>query len=332
MTHPRPLPTGLGKHFSTAQALAAGVTRRRLRAKDLPRPFHGARCGPASEGEDDEDERKSAKEDTSPLAIDRERRASTLELATAYSTVMPAGSFFVGRTAACLHGAPIDPGTELEVAAFLPGHGPRGRGIRPRKVAPHLATIVEVEGLPVSSPSSTWAMLGRDLLERELVIVGDALVRIPRDSYGRLRPAEQLTTIAQLRAEVDAGPRPPSTRLLRIAVVQVRVGSASPPETEFRLDAAAAGLPTPMLDYEVHNSAGRRIGISELAFPEFRTVVEIEGDHHRVSKTQWHRDISKYRDYEDAGWRAVRLPYAQVHDSLVGVSIVGSVLRQRGWR
>lgn len=157
-------------------------------------------------------------------------------------------------------------------------------------------------------------------------------MRIPRDRHGHLIPAKQLTTIAQLEAEVNAGPRPPSTSLLRCALARIRVGSASPPETEFRLDAAAVGLPAPMLDFEVHNDAGRRIGISELAFPEFRTAVEIEGDHHRVSRQQWHRDIAKYRDYEDAGWRAVRLPFAQVHESLIGVSIVGSVLRQRGWR
>lgn len=173
MTHPRPLPAEIGQHFSTAQALAAGVTRRRLRAKDLSRPFHGARRGPASEDEEADEE------DISPLSIDRARRAATLELARAYSTVMPAGSFFAGRTAACLHGVPIDPGPVLEVAAFLPGHGPRGRGIRSRKVAPHLATVVEVDGLPVSSPSSTWAMLGRDLSERELIIVGDAWCASP---------------------------------------------------------------------------------------------------------------------------------------------------------
>lgn len=320
MPRPRPLPPQLGSAFSTADALAAGATHRRLRAKDLDRPFHGARRRKAITEADAE----------GPLASDRRRRAETLERARAYATVMPAGSFFCGRTAACLRGAPINPGERLDVACFTPAHGPRGRGIRGRKVAPHLATVEMIDGLPMTSPATTWAMLGRELSERDLVILGDAFVRVPRDHHGRLLPASCLATVDELRAALDAGPRPGSAARLRRALDQVRVGSASPPETEFRLDAAAAGLPEPELDVEIRSDDGRLLGISEIAFPRFRTAVEIEGDHHRVSREQWDRDIAKYEAYESAGWHPVRLTTRHIRHSRHGISIVAAALQVRG--
>lgn len=60
-------------------------------------------------------------------------------------------------------------------------------------------------------------------------------------------------------------------------------------------------------------------------------IVEIEGDHHRTSRRQWHRDIEKYRNYADAGWYVVRLTSAHVGSTRLGVSIVAQALQRRGW-
>lgn len=322
---PQPLPDALGDAFHVRDAASAGVSAARLRARDLETPFRGMRtqrprssvtnAEPAADG---------------PFALDRAERARVLALARAYATVMPVGVFFAGRTAAVLHGAPVPHGPELEVAVFRGTRASERRGIRARTIMPELATVAEVEGLPVASPASAWAMLGGVLGVRELVVVGDALVHVPRDRSGRHRPDRARARVDELRAAVDAGRRVGVARL-RSAIGMVDTRAASPPETRFRLDAAASGLPRPELDYEVRAADGRLCGISEFAFLPERVAVELEGDHHRTSTQQWNRDIRKYRDYAAAGWEVVRLTGLDLR-SRRGPAIVRDVLRRRGAR
>jgi hypothetical protein len=167
---------------------------------------------------------------------------------------------------------------------------------------------------------------------RELVQVGDAIVREPRDRFGEKHPDQALATIAELEAEVDAGPRPPSTAALRTGVELVRVGSSSPLETDFRLDAAAAGLPEPELDIRVLGADGQLLGISEFVFGEYRVAVEVEGDHHRTERRQWDRDIEKYHAYAAAGIEVVRLTSTHIRGRHpTAVDIVRAALRRHGW-
>lgn len=330
---PRPLPDALGAAFSCADAVDAGVSPRRLRAKDLDSPFHGVR------------QRRDAptppfgmiaapepRDGEQPLARDRVQRRAVLRTAMAYTAVMAKYAFFTSRTAAVIYGLPVTHTDELEVGVHGPSTAPRGRGIRGIKVQPSLVNVREHEGLRVSSPASTWAMLGHDLSVRELVTVGDAIVRIPRDEGGRLRADQQLASVEQLRRAADAGPRRGVAKL-REAVHLVQVGSSSPLETEFRLDAAAAGLPEPGLDVEIRDRRGTLLGITEISYAEFRTLVEIEGDHHRVTKKQWDRDIDKYAAYAAEGWEVVRLTSRHIRgDRPRACGMVATVLVRRGWR
>jgi very-short-patch-repair endonuclease len=45
----------------------------------------------------------------------------------------------------------------------------------------------------------------------------------------------------------------------------------------------------------------------DLAYPEWRVVLEYEGDGHRTDPQQWRRDISRREAFEDAGWRVIRV-------------------------
>ena len=250
----------------------------------------------------------------------------------AYGNVMPESSFYCGRTAAVAYRLPVGHPGELEVAVFSPRRAPRAKGIKGRRVATHLATTRVIDGLLVSSPASTWAMLARELKERELVAVGDAIVQIPRDEFGTQHPELALGTLAQLQAAADAGPRPPTTTLLRSALEKVRIGSSSPLETDYRLIADAAGLPTPELDHEVRAPGGQLLGISEFFYREYNLVVEVEGDHHRTDRIQWDRDIDKYRAYNDVGVGVERLTARHIRgDNPRCVDVVRSALRRRGW-
>ena len=295
---PTPLPDTLGEVFRTGAGREAGVSRSRLGASDLTAPFHGVRVRsvPALPADDSDD----------PFARGRLARELELRRARAYAPLLTASAFLTGRTAAILYGLPLDPGDQLDVGVIAPARAPRGRGVRGVKVEAHLVRLREVEGLRLSSPASTWAMLGRELSVRELVIVGDAIVRIPRGRSGIPHPEARLATHAQLGSAVDAGPRRGIARL-RTALSLIREGSMSPLETIFRLDAADAGLPPADLDVEIRDVAGRLLGISEFVYREHRVVVEIEGDHHRTSRAQWNRDLDKYAAYAAAGWEVVRV-------------------------
>lgn len=304
MSHPPgPLPDALGAAFSVAAARNAGVSPSRLRASDLETPFHGARERSAPADPSGADSIPPSKWE---LARRNEKRK-----AAAFAAVMAAHMFFAGRTAAVLQGGSVDPGPELVVGVFAPRRAPRYAGVRGVKVAPELAYVRDHLGLRMTSPATTWAMLGRELTMRELVTLGDSLVRIPRDARGTLQPSQRLATLVELERAVDAGRRLGAARP-REALALIRVGSASPLETDFRLDAAEAGLPDPDLDVEIRDRHGRLLGISEVVYGRARVAVEIEGDHHRTDRVQWNRDIDKYTAYAAEGWEVVRLTSAHI--------------------
>ena len=264
----------------------------------------------------------------SPWELARRAEARKAE---AFATVMPPESFFAGRTAAVLQGATIDPGPEIVVGVFAPQRPLRRAGIRGVKVSPRLGHVHTHRGLRMTTPATTWAMLARELSVRELVSLGDSIVRVPRNERGTLQFDKRLATIEQLERAVDAGRRVGVAKL-REAVGLIRVGSASPLETEFRLDATAAGLPDPELDVEIRDGDARLLGITEVVYREQKVAVEIEGDHHRVDRAQWNRDIDKYAAYAAEGWEVVRLTSTHIRGPRArGVAMVRAALLRRGW-
>ena len=324
---PAPLPEALGGYFSTAEAQRAGANRNRLRAKDMTSPFHGVRRTNA----DVAAERKQLEEDTEPFADKRAARRKLMTLAKMYLPVMPAGAFICGRSAAVLRGYPVDLNTELDVATISPQRAPRAKGVAGRRVAAHLAWVDELDGIPIATPATIWTMLAVDHSWRELVKIGDAIVQIPRDEYGRQRPDQVDATIEQLEEAVNAG-KHRHLKKLRRALSRIAVGCSSPLETDYRLDAEDAGLPLPDLDVEIYDAHGRRLGISEFVYPELKVIVEVEGDQHRTSKNQWNRDVKKYRDYANEGWEVVRLTNDDIRVRKSAVGTVRTVLLRRGWR
>ncbi len=316
---PAPLPALLGDTFHTSTAQREGVSLRRLRAADLDAPFRGVRQLPVP----------TPVADAAPFAQDRAQRDVVLRRARAYAEVMPPSGFFAGRTALALRALPVRHGSDLEVAVISPARAPRRGGVRGRRVEPHLAHVELVAGLPTATAAVAWAMLAPTLSTRELIVLGDAIVRVPRDRFGVRRPERAVSDLDRLSRAAEAGRRRGVHRL-REALELISTRSASPLETEFRLDAAAAGLPTPTLDAEIRDERGRLVGISEFLFGPWDVVVEIEGDHHRTDRAQWRRDLEKYAAYADLGIEVVRLTGADVR-SVRGIERVRGVLTRRGW-
>lgn len=325
---PTPLPPSLGRIFTAEQARAVGVTPRRLRAQDVEHPYRGLMVARSPEASPPS---TPAEDLNAPLARDRAQRSDMRRRAEVYRPLMVSHAFFVGRTAAGFWELPVDCSGELEVGVTAPHRAPRRTGINGHQVTARLVSVREVDGFAVASPASTWAMLAADLSVRELVQVGDALVRIPRDEFARLRRDLALCSIEQLRAAANAGRRR-GVKRLRDAIEEIRVGSASPLETDCRLGAASGGLPEPALDVEIRDARGRMLGVTEIAYPEFRVLVEVEGDHHRTSRSQWNRDIEKYAAYAAEGYEVVRLTSEHIRGERPrAAGIIREALMRHGW-
>ncbi|GAA3910818.1 hypothetical protein [Microbacterium invictum] len=325
----RPLPVDLPNVFLSAHARSLGLTAGRLSAHDLDRPFRGVRSRPPDPVEDDDPD--------APLARDRAARTAILTKLRAHSLLLPPHAFYIATSALAILGLPFldaeaAASADIEVGVFSPHRALRRPGIRSVQVGLGRAFVREHEGLRVATPASTWALLGRDLSVPELVVIGDAIVRVPRDDRGRRQPTRQLATIAQLRVAADAGRRYGIARL-REALPVIRTGSMSVLETEWRLCVEASDLPDPELDFEVRDAGGKLVGISDAAYPQFRTAVEIEGDHHRVTRVQWDRDIAKYAAYAANDWDVVRCTSRHIRGRRPqAADMVRAVLMRRGWR
>jgi hypothetical protein len=307
-------------------------------------PFRGARLTTDPDGAPVPDE--------NPIAAESAlRRRDLIRRAHAYATVAPRHAFFSGVTAAVLWQLPVPlhalrgefetgdgansaaPARALDVGVLAPHRAFRGKGVRSRKIRGDLVEVRKHEGLRIASPASVWAQLALELSVDELIELGDAIIREPRQRGMRRAPAGSgLATIEQLASAIDAGRRIGVAKL-RAALPQLRIGSSSPAETRFRLALIRNGMPEPQLDIDVFDADGNAIGFTEFAYPDHRILVEYEGDHHRVSRAQWHRDIEKHAACAAAGWTVVRITSLHMRNgAAAGVTQVREALIRAGWR
>jgi hypothetical protein len=270
----RALPAHLAAHpFHVADADAAGIGEGRLRGPDLWRPFHGVRAS---------------------TTIPR----SLVATCAAYSARMRSSEVFSHGTAAELHGLPVPHRLrgQVHVAAFAPEGLPRAAGVRGHRILPGDVRVVRRFGVPLVHPVDAWCQLADSLTERELIVMGDALVR-------RQQPLATLDALAHA-VRRRSGRR--GQRRLVGALRRIRPRTDSPQETELRLDIVDFGLPEPAVNVEISDHDGRRIAIADLAFPGYRVAAEYDGEHHRTDRAQYARDVDRLDDVVHEGWRVVR--------------------------
>lgn len=261
-------------------------------------------------------------------------RRRQLRRAYAFQKVMGPHLFFSGRTAALIWGLPVPPSTssDIDVACRYPGQTPRIAGVRCQRVRTHLVTVTTHRGFRVTSPASTWVMLAAELELSDLVALGDAVLHRPRIGGTTRLERPPLATAAALSTEIGRGRRiglAAARRALQLLTTQ----SASAPESHLRLRLREWALPEPFLDLDVRDATGQFLGCTEIAYPEFKIAFEYEGDHHRVSKAQWDRDIEKARDYTAAGWITIRVTAHVLYTTPEELRrIAEATLRSRGWR
>jgi hypothetical protein len=131
------------------------------------------------------------------------------------------------------------------------------------------AEIVMIGGLPVTSLARTVADLARMLPFEQAVVLGDSAMFHKRPDH-----VEKTDVLAVL----DHEPRRPGTRAARRMLEFSSALSESVGESRSRVAIAAAGLPPPILQWEVHAAAtGAFVGRVDMGWPKQRTVGEFDG-------------------------------------------------------
>lgn len=278
--------------------MASELTRGRLRGTDLTAPFHGIRRSTAAPG--------------SPV--------------TDYLPRMRPGHYFSGLTAARLHDlyvpARLATSRIVHVTAITPARAPRTRGVAGRRVEAGHVEVGFIGAVPVISPVDTWCEIAQVLTIAELVEMGDGLVR-------RVRPVATMDQLADAVARSD-GRR--GCRRLRAAFARVRPGTDSRQETRLRLYIADAGLPEPLVNYEIRDRNGYFLALGDLVYPEWKVLVEYDGSHHFASEEQGHHDVDRLDLLMADGWRVIRVHREHMPNRAADrIRTIRAALMNAGW-
>lgn len=298
-----PLPTALrGTAFTRADARAQDVPNSRLNATDLRSPFSGTRVPAAG-------------------------ASRHLELEVLLRQ-LPAHTVFCGATAAWIYGLalPLHVSATLDSVAYVAV--PRGaRAIRRAGVVGRALDLTENDVASfgpwrVTSPARTLVDLAQTLDLRSLVAVADQLISI----------ATPFCSQAQLRGVARRFKAGRGARKLAECLQLANGLAESPAESMLRVILWEAGLPTPLVNEPLFDARGTFVARVDLLFAEFGIIVEYEGDHHRIDKEQWRRDITRIGKLQALGFHVER---AQGDDLTHPDALIARLrhhLRLRGWR
>ncbi len=202
--------------------------------------------------------------------------------------VAPADAFAAHQSAARLLGAVVPDCAAIHLGTASARQS-RVRGLHLHRYAAR-PTLLRVLGQPCTGPVRTFRDLAGTLELVDLVTLGDSLVR------------RGLVSTADLVAGV-AHPGPGSVPAAR-AAAYLREGVDSGPESRLRMLFVLAGLPEPVVAFEVCDGAGRLRRL-DLAWPAVRVAAEYDGRHHIERSAQWRQDLARREDLEQEGWRFV---------------------------
>lgn len=291
-----------------------------MRAHDLATPFYGVRM-------------------RRPLPDD------IVWACAAYQKRMHPEHVFSHATAAQLYGLPMplyaDRTSPLHVSTPAPLRPPQCRGVIGHEVAEQVWDCREILlrdeptaqlfAFRVCSPTLLWAQLASTLDTDDLVALGDAIVT-PMSRPGLLDDPV-LATIDELRttAALHVGRR--GAKAMTAAVGRIRSGPLSRPESLLRLMLVRAGVPEPQLNVAVADASGHDVAIADLSWPQFRVLIEYEGDYHRRSTAKFRSDVRRGERYADADWFQIRAYADDVFtDPGSLIARVSKRLVARGWR
>lgn len=233
---------------------------------------------------------------------------------------MSPAQYFSHGTAAELYQFPIRARGPrlLHVSVTVPAHPPQTLGVQGHRLAEG-TVVVTRSGVRLVSAEVAWCQLAGRLSHNDIVVVGDFLVR-------RKRP---LSSLAKLRATVDALGAVRGVRAMRRALEDVRAGTDSPMETRVRLLLVAGGLPEPVIQFAVKDADGFFVATSDLAYVKERIAIEYEGEIHQTDRPVYAEDIARREALGRAGWLVILVISDHLSRPQLVVRRVAEALRER---
>jgi len=71
------------------------------------------------------------------------------------------------------------------------------------------------------------------------------------------------------------------------------------------------GLPTPVLQYSIHDAAGL-IGVVDFAYPDARLAIEADGYRWHSGRVRWERDRARLNRLTLLGWRVIHVTWTEL--------------------
>lgn len=272
-----PLPEDLTQRpFTVHESRALGVPPKRLRARDVS---DGGRLIHLPAGRE--------------FAL--AERARTLAAATP-------GAWVSHESAALLTPLGLPPwlGSGETIHLSKPHGLPRVRraGVTGHRVRVLPGEVIELSGVPVSSPARTWLDLAHQLPLPYVIAMGDQLIRVPRPGLeGRTEPYADKEG---LRLLIRRHPNMKGVEKARLALEEMQVGSDSYPETFMRLAMVDAGLPEPELQLRLDPDDPWSPS-ADLGYRRFRIAVQYDGAPH-LTREQQSKDYQRDEAFSSAGW------------------------------
>lgn len=316
MTRAAPLPSSLaGRPFAITEAAVLGVSRSRLRARDLVAPTRGARMPRHDEVIPDAE--------TASERQDRLRR-ELLTRAAAFMPVLTPQQFLSHDTGLAAVGAPLPYAhcpLDLHISARRPAAKPRRKGAVGHLLPAREPATGIVGGLRIEHPVRLWHQVGETWALDDLIAAADFLVL----------PKNNLVTLEQLRAAVE---RSGDSRggIRSRALAEVRLGAESAKETALRLAMTRAGLPEPILQHDLYDDSGKWVARLDTYYPEYKVAPEYDGRGH-AEADQFRRDADRWDAIRACGVEHVRiLSHHLWPDPQLAVDKVAASLFRAGWR
>ena len=187
---------------------------------------------------------------------------------TAAVAVLAADAVVSHVSAAVLHGLPLwrVPLQRVHVTRVRPSGGRRGRIVHVHTAPLAADEIALVDGIAVTSAARTVVDLARTVPFEQAVVVLDAAL------------AMELVDGPQLAETLLRATGWPGCPAARRAAAFAEPGAQSVGESRSRVAILRAGLPRPILQWEVRDAAGRSLGFTDFGWPGLRMVGEFDGE------------------------------------------------------
>jgi very-short-patch-repair endonuclease len=278
--------------FTREDALRAGIDRRLLRSSLFRRVFK-------------------------EVYIRRDVPDSVQVRAEAAFVIHPPDAFVSHLTAAALWGLPVPTDPQVHITVDHPKKRRYRPGIR-NHVRSRPARVRVLRGVRVSHPFQMFVEVASMLSLVDLVVVGDALVKLFDV------PAERLVEHCRSSSDHHAG------RAL-VAARYVRNEVDSPMETRLRMLIVVAGLPEPVVNFKIRDERGRVIRRFDLSYPALRLIVEYDGRQHIEREAHWESDLERREELDEGEWRILVVTAKGIYgDPARTLARVHSALRSRG--